>query len=380
MTDPVVITGVAFDAPFGRTLEDLGSLLDGGIRRPKPVDRFPVRDCKVGSAHLHWPAQDIGVLFDGAARTGRAALDSARLAVEGRVGGRVGLALGSISGMDFDAAGDRDADDGVNALGRHCFDRLGLSGPLVHVMSACTSSAAALLWAKSILEHDDADVMLAGGADRIRAVDFAGFNILRAMDPEGARPFHARRRGITMGEGACFLVLERMSHALRRRADILAVFSGGGLSSDGHHATAPRHDGLVAASRRALASAGLAPSDIQYVNCHGTGTQANDSEELKALQSVFGPHLRDVCAGSTKGFTGHWLGSAAAIEAAVLLLVLRRQRAPGMPWLTGADSILAPHTAGAEEAPRAFRHVMSNSLGFGGNNASLILSRFTGNA
>lgn len=375
MTDRIVITGVAINAPFGRTLKDLGSLLDGGIRRPKPVDRFPVGGAKVGSAHLHWPVQDIEALIDGTTETALAALDAARLAT----GHRIGLALGSISGMDFDATGPRRADDGVNALGRHCFDRLGLFGPLVHVTSACTSSAAALFWAKSILENDDADVMLAGGADRIRAVDFAGFNILRAMDPEDTRPFHTERRGITMGEGACILVLERMSHALARGADIHAVFSGGGLSSDGHHATAPRHDGLVAASRRALAAAGLTPADIQYVNCHGTGTPANDREELKALQAVFGPHLRAVCVGSTKGFTGHWLGSAGAIEAAVLLSVLHRQRAPGMPWLSGPDSILASHTAGTEEA-RGFRHVMSNSLGFGGNNASLIFSRFSRHA
>jgi len=379
MTDHVVVTGVALNAPFGRTLEDLWTLLSGGIRAPKAVDRFPAGECKVGLAHLHWPSQDIGVLFDGAAATAGAALKTAGL----EVGGRVGLAVGSISGMDFDAAveGTPNDDDGVNALGKRCHDRLGLTGPLVHVMSACTSSAAALFWAKSVLENDDADVMLAGGADRIRAVDFAGFNILRAMDPGGTRPFHVERRGITMGEGACFLVLERLSHARKRGADILAVFSGGGLSCDAHHATAPRCDGLVAASRRALASAGLEPGDIQYVNCHGTGTPANDAEELKALQAVFGPGLRNVHVGSTKGFTGHWLGSAAVIEAAVLLLVLRKQQAPGMPWLAGADSILAPHTAGPETAmPHGFRHVMSNSLGFGGNNVSLIFSRFANDA
>lgn len=179
-----------------------------------------------------------------------------------------------------------------------------------------------------------------------------------------------------MGEGACFLVLERLSHARDRGAPILAEFSGGGLSCDAHHATAPRHDGMVQAARRALTCAGLTPADIGYVNCHGTGTPANDREEVKALQAIFGDDLAGINAGSTKGFTGHWLGSAAAIEAAVLLAVLRSGRAPAMPWVEPGDSILAPHTA-PPCAVRDVRHAMSNSLGFGGNNVSLIFSRFS---
>lgn len=370
MQDPIVVTGIALNAPFGRTKEDLWSFLARDVRAPKPVDRFPVDGCRVKTAYLHWPAQDTATLYDGTVATARAALQDAGL----EPGRRIGFALGSISVAD---AGEDDTarrDGAVNGLGQHCIGRLGLSGPLVHVMSACTSSAAALFWAKLVLENDDADAMLVGGADRIRAVDFAGFNILRAMDPERSRPFHGRRQGITMGEGACFLVLERLSRATARDTEILAVFAGAGLSCDAHHATAPRCDGLVAAGRQALHSAGLAPSDIGYVNCHGTGTVANDAEESKALRLLFGPHLGSIVAGSTKGFTGHWLGSAGALEAAISIMALRADHAPSMPWLDAGEGILEARQAADPDGP-GLRHVMSNSLGFGGNNVSLIFSQ-----
>lgn len=383
MNDSVVVTAISLHAPFGRTKEDLWTLLSGEVRVPGPVDRFPVAGCRARKAYLHWPTQDIEVLLRGACETAREALAAAGLPAGAAEGRRIGLAVGSISGMDLDRAAGVDqlpdqtdeAAGPVNAVAQYCFDRIGLTGPLVHVMSACTSSAAALFWAKAALDNDDAEVMLVGGADRIRAVDFAGFNVLRAMDPDRTRPFHDQRRGITMGEGACFLVLEKRSHALARNAEILAVFSGAGLSCDAHHATAPRFEGLVAAGRQALRSAGLNPADISYVNCHGTGTSANDSEELRGLQAIFGAHLADVHTGSTKGFTGHWLGSAGALEAAITVLVLRKQRAPAMPWLGEGENILAPFTRAATDRCRGFTHLMSNSLGFGGSNASLVFSK-----
>ncbi|WP_299437785.1 beta-ketoacyl-[acyl-carrier-protein] synthase family protein [uncultured Rhodospira sp.] len=380
MREPIAITGVGVEAPFGRTLDDLAAVFDGRqAHAPRPVtDRLPVADCRSTIAYPHWSDRSTDALFEAATDTLRAAIEDATLA---RGECRIGLAIGSINGMDFDAIGQPEAGVGVNALGRHCHGRLGLTGPLVHVMSACTSSAAALYWGKAVLENGDADVMLVGGADRIRATDFAGFNILRAMDPNGSRPFHADRRGITMGEGACFLVLERLSRALTRGAGILAIFSGGGMSCDAHHATAPRSDGLAAAICQALRAAGLAPSDIQYVNCHGTGTPMNDGEELKALGRAFGPHMDALDVGSTKGFIGHWLGTAAAIEAAVLLLVLRDQRTPGMPWLNGEDNLPAPLAARSRRRDgrplSPIDHVMSNSLAFGGNNVSLIFSRYS---
>lgn len=189
---------MAIDGPFGRTLDSLNVLLGNSHPAPRPVRRFPTNGCRVNVAHQHWPDGDTAAFFKGASATATEALATA-----GLKGHRdAGLAIGSVSGMDFDSLDDRSGvtTAGVNALARYCHDRLGLNGPLVHVMSACTSSGAALFWARSILQNGDADVMVAGGADRIRAVDYAGFNILRAMDPDGTRPFHARRAGITMAK------------------------------------------------------------------------------------------------------------------------------------------------------------------------------------
>ena len=379
MRDPIVVTGIALDAPFGSGLDGLWDLLDGPQPQAAQVRRFPVDGCRVTRAHLHWSSGGIGPLAEAACATAAGALAAAGLPRE-RTKDRIGLAIGSISSPEPAAKADAwitpELRPAANALGQHCIERLGLQGPLVHVVSACTSSAAALFWARALLENDDADVMLVGGIDRIRPLDFAGFNVLRAMDPDGARPFHAQRRGIVMGEGACFLVLEREAGAIGRDAPIRAVFAGAGLSSDAHHPTAPLSQGLAAAGREALRTAGLGPRDIQYVNCHGTGTVANDKEELKALVALFGAELGGVSVGSTKGFTGHWLGSSGALEAAIAVSVLERQAVPTMPWLTDGETILAGLTR-TDEARRPISHVMSNNLGFGGNNTSLVFSKFS---
>ncbi|WGF90535.1 beta-ketoacyl synthase N-terminal-like domain-containing protein [Marinivivus vitaminiproducens] len=375
MSDAIVISAIALDAPFGTTLDSLWACLGDPPGKAPPVTRFPVRGCRVGSAYLHWT--DAAAFRAAAERTGRQALANAGIAIDdGSL--RIGLALGSISAPMTEITGDgppaRASRLPANLLGQQSYKALGLNGPLVHVVSACTSSAAALFWAREILANDDADVMLVGGIDRVQPVDFAGFNVLRAMDPDGTRPFHAGRRGIVMGEGACFLVLEHEATARRRNVSVLASFSGAGLAADAHHPTAPLSRGLAAAARGALAAARLRPDAIGYVNCHGTGTVANDAEELVGLKTVFGDALPAIAVGSTKGFTGHWLGSAGALEAAVAIAALVHQAVPPMPWLDDGDTILSG-AVDLAAGPRVLDHVMSNNLGFGGNNASLIFSR-----
>lgn len=374
MNGTVVVTGVALDAPFGTTLADLWNFLETPPEPPGRVTRFSTQGCRVDTARLHW--QDQATFHAAAAATCRSALREAGIDLE-RSGLRIGLALGSIGALR-EPVGDEAtvaSRPPVNRLGQQCFETLGLTGPLVHVVSACTSSAAALFWAREVLANGDADIMIAGGIDCVQPVDFAGFNVLRAMDPGGTRPFHAERRGIGMGEGACFLVLEREQSAQRRGVDVLARFSGAGLAADAHHPTAPNSRGLVAATRRALSAAGLTPPDIGYVNCHGTGTVANDAEELASLVAVFGRDLEQVNVGSTKGYTGHWLGSAGALEAAIAIAALNRQSVPGMPWLTDGESILTGVAAFAAGA-RQLDHVISNNLGFGGTNTSLVFSKY----
>ncbi len=252
--------------------------------------------------------------------------------------------------------------------------RLGLGGPFANFSCACASSAAALSFAYSRISTGDTPVMLAGGCDRMRQADFAGFNALRAMDRESCKPFDVARRGMVIGDGAAFLVLEDEDHARARGARPLARLAGIGLSSDSHHITAPRPDGLVRAMNHAVARAGIDPGAIGYVNCHGTGTPANDVAEVEALISVFGAGGEGPVISSTKGATGHLLGSAGALEAVITVLALQQRLAPAMKSTATPEDI--PFLMPSQTEPRPFPgdYAMSNSLGFGGLNASVVFA------
>jgi 3-oxoacyl-(acyl-carrier-protein) synthase len=250
----------------------------------------------------------------------------------------------------------------------------GLTGPTASFSCACASSSLAIGFALSRIRHGDAPVMLAGGSDRMRAADFAGFNALRAMDRDSCRPFAADRRGMVIGDGAAMLVLEDEDHARARGAQVLGRIVDIGLSLDAHHITHPNPDGLARAMREALDRAGLDPDAIGYVNCHGTGTPVNDKVEAEALAEVFRDPGRRPVISSTKGATGHLLGSAGAIEALITVLVLREGLVPAMA--TTGDPIDTGFPMPGNAGPRrvAARYAMSNSLGFGGINSSIIFA------
>ena len=253
-------------------------------------------------------------------------------------------------------------------------DEFGLFGPGLAVATACSSGALAIATAAEMIQAGEADVMLAGGADSLSRMTWGGFHSLLLVDAAGCRPFDAGRAGTSMGEGAGVLVLEAEEFARRRGAKILARLSGWGASCDAHHATAPHPEGAgaVAAMQAALRRAGLEASAINYVNAHGTGTRDNDLAESKALKTVFGDGVPPVS--STKRFFGHALAASGAIEAVVCVEALRRQEIPPNPGFTTLDPAigLAPVTE-LRHAP--LTHVMSNSFGFGGNNAVLIFSQ-----
>ncbi|HET8645739.1 MAG TPA: beta-ketoacyl-[acyl-carrier-protein] synthase family protein, partial [Vicinamibacteria bacterium] len=237
-----------------------------------------------------------------------------------------------------------------------------------------SSGALAIATAAELIQAGEADVMLAGGADSLSRMTWGGFHSLLLVDPGGCRPFDASRAGTSLGEGAGVLVLEAEEFARRRGAPILARLSGWGASCDAHHATAPHPEGLgaAAAMQAALARAGLNASAVDYVNAHGTGTRDNDLAESKALKTVFGSRVPPFS--STKGFFGHALAASGAIEAVVCVEALRRQELPPNAGFTTLDPVigLAPV---ATLQPARLTHVMSNSFGFGGNNAVLIFSR-----
>lgn len=245
-------------------------------------------------------------------------------------------------------------------------------GGVVSNATACASAGAAIAIAADYLRSRHADVAIAGGSDALCRLTYSGFNVLQAVDPEPCTPFDSRRRGITLGEGAAYLVLERWDDAKARGATILAELSGYGASCDAHHPTAPHEDGRGAASamRAALDQAGV--SAVDYVNAHGTGTTLNDSAESKAIASTLGVA---VPTSSSKSFFGHTLGASGAIEAVITILALHNQLAP--PTLRFREAAVEcvldyiPNTA----RPMAMTTALSNTFGFGGSNVSLVFRR-----
>ncbi len=249
-----------------------------------------------------------------------------------------------------------------------------LGGGVVSNATACASAGAAIGMAADYLRSHHADVAIAGGSDALCRLTYSGFNVLQAVDPEPCSPFGANRKGITLGEGAGYLVLERWDDAVARGATILAELSGYGASCDAHHPTAPAEDGrgAEAAMRGALSEGRLAPASVDYVNAHGTGTTLNDAAETRAIIAALGT---DVPASSSKSYFGHTLGASGAIEAVVTVLALQNQIAP--PTLRLHERAVECALDYIPETPRpmAMTNVLSNTFGFGGSNVSLLFRR-----
>jgi 3-oxoacyl-[acyl-carrier-protein] synthase-1 len=246
-------------------------------------------------------------------------------------------------------------------------EMFGLSGPAAVVSTACSSSAKALGNAARMIRAGFCDAAIVGGVDSLCLTTLYGFGSLALLAPGPCRPFDARRDGISIGEGAAFLLLEKSPSAQAVR--LLGI----GESSDAYHMSSPHPEGLGAqlAMRAALDDAGLAAEDIDYINLHGTGTPANDETEGRAVAAVFGG---GVACSSTKGWTGHTLGACGAIEAAICVLALRHGFLPGSMHTRELDAS-APAGYLVDNVARAPATVMSNAFGFGGTNCSLVLGR-----
>ena len=274
----------------------------------------------------------------------------------------------------------------INLVSGQVSIRHGFKGPNHSVVTACATGAHAVGDAMRFIQHGDADVMIAGGAEAaICKLGIAGFIACRAMsthfndDPTRAsRPYDKDRDGFVMGEGAGVLVLEELEHAKARGAKIYAEVIGYGLAGDAHHITAPADDGDggFRAMQGALRQAGIAPSDIQYINAHGTSTPLGDEIELGAVERLFGAAAANTAMSSTKGATGHLLGAAGAIEAIFSILALRDQIAPPTINLDN-PSVDSPIDLVPKVAkPMAIDIALSNSFGFGGTNASVVFKRY----
>lgn len=259
----------------------------------------------------------------------------------------------------------------ADAIGR----RLGLGGPRETVVMACSSGAAALSMAADLIEAGAAPCALAGGVDAITRICYMGFNALKLLDPEPCRPFDRDRRGMSIGEGAGFLVLESRAHAAARGARVYAELAGHAMTTDAYHVTAPHPEGggMIAAIRGALARARLDPAAVDYVNAHGTGTLQNDRIEALALARVFGEGR--LLVSSNKSQIGHTMAAAGSLEAAATVLALTHAIVPATVTLAAADPEVpfdcVPRT------PRAapLRAAISNSFGFGGQNVTVAFVR-----
>ena len=363
---------------FAAEVKDFDAAQYTGRREARKLDRFThfalAAACEaVADAGLDWAAEDpseIGVLVGSAVGGIISLLEQAAL-MEQSGPRRVSPFL--IPALMMNAAA------GQIAI------TFGLQGPNLAVATACATGSHAIGEAAAIIRRGDAQVMLAGGSEAgIVPVAIAGFNVMGALstrndDPQGAcRPFDADRDGFVMGEGAGMMVLESLAHAQARGARIYGELLGYGATADAFHITAPAEDGKGAAMamQRALEQAGISPTAVDYINAHGTSTRLNDASETAAIKMVFGEHAYRLAVSSTKSMTGHLLGAAGAVEAIFCLLALRDQMFP--PTINyetpdpACDLDYVPNVARQAKADVA----MSNSFGFGGHNAALVLGRF----
>jgi 3-oxoacyl-(acyl-carrier-protein) synthase len=387
-----VITGLGVIAAPGCGMDEIWPVIAAGQSGLKPLTLFPsprygqipvgeiTRDLTALGAPLHGSRSDRLAWL-----AARDALRSANLDPKS-VADRTGVLLGSSVGGTYDTerfltALIKEKKMRARPTRFHeCFspvdvvaDAFGLLGPSFAIATACSSGALAIATAAELIQSGQADVMLAGGTDSLSHTTWAGFHSLLLVDSQGCRPFDAARSGMSFGEGAAVLIIETEEHARKRGAKILARLSGWGASCDAHHVTSPHPDGAgaLAAMQSALRRAGLTPADIGYVNAHGTGTRDNDVAEGKALKSLFGANVPPFS--STKRFFGHSLAASGAIEAVVCIEALRRQQLPGNPGFTQPDLAIGL-TPVTEMRAAKLTHVMSNSFGFGGNNAVLLFS------
>lgn len=406
----VVVTGIGCVTPIGTGVEELWSGLRSRRSSVAPLTRFDAsiyRSQCAAQVNGFEPTDYIDAKrVKRLDRFSQFAVASARLAIADasldlsredpeRVGAMMGTALGGVGYAEEQAA--RFAQHGLRAVDAtlalavfggsascNMAIEFGVSGPNSTNAMSCASGAMAIGEAFRQIRDGYADVMLAGGSEApLATLCFGAFALIRAMstrndDPSTAsRPFDADRDGFVMGEGAAVLVMESLEHAMARGARIYAELSGYGTTNDAHHMTAPLPGGTQAARcvRMALRDAGVAPEQVEYINAHGSSTPLNDPTETVAIRTVFGDHTDRIPVSSTKGYYGHALGASGAFEAAISALTISRGWVPPTVGLSTPDAACALHhvpAAGLDLAPEV---VLSNSFGFGGINAALVMRR-----
>lgn len=261
----------------------------------------------------------------------------------------------------------------------HIASKLGLLGPKTTFMTACSSGATAIGYARDLIQDGSAACVIAGGTEPLSRVTYAAFNALQAVDSEYCKPFDKNRRGLSLGEGAGVLILEALTGAQMRGARIYGEVLGYGLTCDSYHMTAPDPEasGAARCMQAALQDSGIPLERVDYINAHGTATPANDLMETRGVKAVFGRRAYRIPISSTKSMTGHTLGAAGAIEGVAAVLSIWHQFVPPTIHLTERDPECDLDYVSGGSRPAAVRVVLSNSFAFGGNNTTLVFGRYT---
>ncbi len=411
----VVVTGMGVVTPIGHTVEAFWSGLKAGQSGIGTISKFDPADCVCRIA-AEVRGLDFDQHFDKKEQrknedfskysliAGREAVKHSGILDSGLASDEIGCVMGiGIGGIGYIEEQVKSmSDKGPRRVSPMLIPKIianiapgvmsiefGLRGPSLSVVTACAAGTHAIGEAAEMIKRGDATAMVAGGAEAaICQLAIAGFGNMQALTTDfnqeparASRPFDSKRSGFVMGEGAGILILEDYEHAKARGAQVLAEVKGYGLSSDAFHITAPAPDGEGGARAMTLAlkHAGIAPTEVQYVNAHGTSTPLNDKNETAAIKTVFGEHAKKIAISSNKSMIGHLLGAAGAVEAVATVMSLRDQVAP--PTINyenpdpECDLDYVPNTA----RPMQMEYAISNSLGFGGHNCTLVFAR-NGNA
>ena len=406
----VVVTGMGAITPIGNSVEEFWNGIKEGKTGFGPITYFDTADyrCKLAAEVKDFdPAQYMDKksarrmeqFCQFAVAAAGQAISDAGLDMEQEdpymVGCSVGSGIGSLQAMEREY--DRLKEKGPGRVGPMLVPLMisnmaagnvsiayGLKGKSLNVVTACATGTHSIGEAYRTIQYGDADVMIAGGTESsITPIGIAGFSALTALsfreDPERASiPFDKERNGFVMGEGSAIVVLEELEHAKRRGAKIYAELTGYGCSSDAYHITSPAEDGSGAATAmlNALKDGGVAPEELTYINAHGTSTHHNDLFETRAIKLAFGEHAYDLKINSTKSMVGHLLGAAGAVEFVTCVKEIQEgyiHRTVGLRETEEELDLNYCRDSYKEEVPYA----LTNSLGFGGHNASLLLKKYT---
>jgi 3-oxoacyl-[acyl-carrier-protein] synthase II len=416
----VVVTGLGAITPIGKTMPETWEAMVNGVSGAGPITRFDttlfktkfaceVKDYNPTDYFDRKDARKYDLFAQFALISAKEALEDANFDLEkenlNRIGVIWGAGIGGIDTFEQEVIGFANGDGTprfspffipkmiADLSAGHISLMYGFRGPNFCTVSACASSTNALADAFNLLRLGKADVFVCGGSEAaITSAGVGGFNALHALstrndDPKTAsRPFSKSRDGFVMAEGGACLIFEELEHALARGAKIYAEVAGVGLSADAHHMTAPDPEGLgaTAVMESTLDDAGMKPSDIDYINVHGTSTPLGDVAELKAIRNVFGDEAYRLNISSTKSMTGHLLGATGAVEALACVMAVKEGIVPPTINFTEGDEDpdidYKLNLTLNKAQKRDIRAALSNTFGFGGHNASIIVKKWQGNS